>query len=75
MKLISSSTQELMNSTTYQLTNLRANLMKDITIHSQATIKEAMEALDKTAEKLLLVVDNEKGLLGVLSYLLRFDPE
>ena len=41
--------------------------MKDITIHPKATIKEAMEALDKTAEKVLLVVDDEQALLGALS--------
>ncbi len=41
--------------------------MKDITIHPQATIKEAMEALDKTAEKVLLVVDENKVLIGCLT--------
>ena len=41
--------------------------MKDITIHPNATIKEAMEALDKTAEKVLLVVDEEKALIGSLT--------
>jgi len=41
--------------------------MKDITIHSSATIKEAMEALSRTGEKLLLVVDDEQALLGALS--------
>ena len=41
--------------------------MKNITIHSQATIKEAMEALDKTAEKVLLVVDDEQVLIGTLT--------
>ena len=41
--------------------------MKDITIHPQATIKEAMEALDKTAEKVLLVVDEDHALIGTLT--------
>jgi len=41
--------------------------MKDITIHSNATIKEAMEALDKTAEKVLLVVDENQALIGTLT--------
>jgi len=41
--------------------------MKDITIHPQATIKEAMEALDKTAEKVLLVVDDKQTLIGTLT--------
>jgi dTDP-glucose pyrophosphorylase len=41
--------------------------MKDITIHPSATIKEAMEALDRTAEKVLMVVDNDKKLIGALT--------
>lgn len=41
--------------------------MKDITIQPNATIKEAMEALDKTAEKVLLVVDDNKKLIGALT--------
>jgi CBS domain-containing protein len=41
--------------------------MKDITIHPQATIREAMEALDKTAEKILLVVDENHSLIGSLT--------
>ena len=41
--------------------------MKDITIHPQATIKEAMEAMGKASEKVLLVVDDEQALLGALS--------
>ena len=41
--------------------------MKDITIPPQATIKEAMEALDRTAEKVLMVVDNDKKLIGALT--------
>jgi len=41
--------------------------MKDITIHPKVTIKEAMEALDKTAEKVLLVVDENQVLIGALT--------
>lgn len=41
--------------------------MKNITIHPQATIKKAMEALDKTAEKVLLVIDDEEKLSGALT--------
>ena len=41
--------------------------MKDITIHSNATIREAMEAMTKTSEKVLLVIDDEQALLGALS--------
>jgi len=41
--------------------------MKDITIQPSATIKEAMEALDKTAEKVLLVVDDDQRLIGALT--------
>jgi dTDP-glucose pyrophosphorylase len=41
--------------------------MKDITIQPNATIKEAMEALDKTAEKVLLVVDDDQRLIGALT--------
>jgi predicted transcriptional regulator len=41
--------------------------MKNITINPQATIKEAMEALDKTAEKVLLVVDDGQALIGTLT--------
>ncbi len=41
--------------------------MKNITIHPQATIKEAMEALDKTAEKVLLVVDENQAMIGTLT--------
>ena len=41
--------------------------MKDITIHPKATIKEAMEALDKTAEKVLLVVDENHALIGAMT--------
>jgi dTDP-glucose pyrophosphorylase len=41
--------------------------MKDITTHPKATIKETMEALDKTAEKVLLVVDEKQALIGALT--------
>jgi len=41
--------------------------MKDITIGPKTSIIEAMESLDKTAEKILLVVDDHKKLLGTLS--------
>jgi dTDP-glucose pyrophosphorylase len=41
--------------------------MKDITIHPKATIKEAMGSLDKTAEKVLLVVDENQALIGALT--------
>jgi dTDP-glucose pyrophosphorylase len=41
--------------------------MKDITIQSNATIKEAMEALSQTAEKVLLVVDANQRLIGCLT--------
>jgi len=42
-------------------------IMKDLTIHPKATIKEAMEALDETAEKVLLVVDDGQKLIGTLT--------
>ena len=41
--------------------------MKDITINPKATIKETMEALNKTAEKVLLVVDDNQTLIGTLT--------
>ena len=41
--------------------------MKDITVQPDITIRQAMKALDKTAEKCLLVVDEDKKLLGTLS--------
>jgi len=41
--------------------------MKDITHTPSATVKEAMEALDKTAEKVLLVVDDDQRLIGALT--------
>lgn len=41
--------------------------MKNITIYPNVTIKQAMEALDKTAEKVLLVVDKDQRLIGALT--------
>ena len=41
--------------------------MKNITIKPSATIKEAMELLDKTAEKVLLVIAADKKLIGTLT--------
>jgi len=41
--------------------------MKDITVQSIISIKRAMKALDKTAEKCLLVVDQNNKLLGTLT--------
>ena len=41
--------------------------MKDITVKLDITIRQAMKALDKTAEKCLLVVDDNKKLLGTLT--------
>ena len=41
--------------------------MKDLTITTEITIKNAMKALDKTAEKCLLVVDQNNKLLGTLT--------
>ena len=41
--------------------------MKDISILPETSIKEAMEKLDRTAEKTLLVVDKGKKILGTLS--------
>ena len=41
--------------------------MKNLTINSEATIKEAMELLDRTAEKCLLVVDENNILLGTVT--------
>ena len=42
-------------------------MMKDITIKPDLTIRQAMKMLDKTAEKCLLVVDENKKLLGTLT--------
>jgi len=42
-------------------------MKKELFIHPQASIKEALKKLDKTAEKTLLVVDEEKRLLGTLT--------
>ncbi|MCP4118196.1 MAG: NTP transferase domain-containing protein [Desulfobacteraceae bacterium] len=41
--------------------------MKNITVSSNITIKEAMGRLDETAEKALLVVDDDKKLIGALT--------
>ena len=41
--------------------------MKNITIQPNITIRQAMKALEKTAEKCLLVVDENKKLLGTLT--------
>lgn len=41
--------------------------MKNIMVPSHITIKEAMEYLDETAEKVLLVVDGDERLIGALT--------
>jgi len=41
--------------------------MKNITINSKISIKQAMKVLDKTAEKCLLVLDKNNKLLGTLT--------
>lgn len=41
--------------------------MKDITVKPDITIRQAMKALDKTAEKCLLVDDDSKKLLVTLT--------
>jgi len=41
--------------------------MKDITVPPDITIRQAMKALDKTAEKCLLITDENKKLLGTLT--------
>jgi len=41
--------------------------MKNITIKPTTSIKEAMESLDKTAEKVLLVVDDSQRLIGAVT--------
>ena len=41
--------------------------MKDITVKLDITISEAMKTLEKTAEKCLLVVDENNKLLGTLT--------
>ena len=38
--------------------------MKDITVKLDTTIRQAMKALDKTGEKCLLVIDENRKLLG-----------
>ena len=42
-------------------------MIKNITIFSDATIRQAMKALEKTAEKCLIVVNKNNTLLGTLS--------
>jgi dTDP-glucose pyrophosphorylase len=41
--------------------------MKDITVKHEITIRKAMKVLDSTAEKCLLVVDDEQTLIGTLT--------
>ena len=41
--------------------------MKDITIRPNTTVREAMEFMGEISEKVLLVVDDEKALIGALS--------
>jgi dTDP-glucose pyrophosphorylase len=41
--------------------------MKNITVLAGMTIREAMETLDKTAEKVILVVDDDEKLIGALT--------
>ena len=41
--------------------------MKNITVPPDTTIIQAMKILNKTAEKCLLVVDDNKKLLGTLT--------
>ena len=41
--------------------------MKNITISPETTIRKAMKALDKTAEKCLIVVDEDMKILGTLT--------
>ena len=41
--------------------------MKEIFIKPNATVKEAMESLDKTTDKVLMVVDDEQILTGTLT--------
>jgi len=41
--------------------------MKDLTIKVEATIREAMRALEKTSERCLLVVDDKQRFMGTLT--------
>jgi len=41
--------------------------MKNLTIQPNATIKEAMELLSETSEKVLLVIDEENKMIGTLT--------
>lgn len=40
---------------------------KDISIHTDASIKQAMETLSVTAQKVLLIVDEDQALIGTLT--------
>ena len=42
-------------------------MMKNITVQTNITIRQAMKTLDKTAEKCLLVIDDNNKLLGTLT--------
>ena len=42
-------------------------MIENITIHKNITIKEAMKILDRTAEKCLIVVSEDRKLLGTLT--------
>ena len=42
-------------------------MMKDISVQPSITIRQAMKALENTAEKCLLVIDENKKLLGTLT--------
>ena len=42
-------------------------MQKNLTIQTNSTIREAMETLDKTAERVLLVVDEDFVLIGTLT--------
>ena len=41
--------------------------MKDLTVKLEITIREAMKALDNTAEKCLLVINDQQILIGTLT--------
>jgi dTDP-glucose pyrophosphorylase/predicted transcriptional regulator len=42
-------------------------LLKDIFIQENSTIKETLKKLDKTAKKVLLIIDNDKKLIGSIT--------
>ena len=46
---------------------MNENSLKDILIKRNTSIKAAMKALEKTAEKCLLVVNQDNKLLGTLT--------